>query len=125
MDRSLDASPCRFTDIGSYVECLRIIDLTKNADAAGRQFHHFGAGFWVEFFQIRLMLERDHHQVSAGIRVAIENYIGMLAAESDEILGAVFLLLRVAKDTPILPSTVFDIFHTPRGPNVIHRMVEL
>jgi hypothetical protein len=33
--------------------------------------------------------------------------------------------LRVAKDTPIFSITIFDIFHTPRGPDVIHRMVEL
>jgi hypothetical protein len=63
--------------------------------------------------------------MSAGVGIAIEDHIRVLASERDEILRAIFLLLRIAKDTPVFSIAIFDIFHTPWGPDVIHRMFEL
>jgi hypothetical protein len=71
------------------------------------------------------MLKRDDHQVATGVGIAVQNHIGAFTPERDEILRAIFLLLQVAKDTPIFSVAVFDIFHTPWRPDVIHRMGEL
>ena len=48
----------------------------------------------------------------------------MLASISDQILSAIFHFLRHAENTSF-NFTVFHIFHTPGGPDVIHRMDEL
>ena len=90
-----------------------MINIPQNSHATCSQLHHLGAGRRVELLKVRLMVNRDHHQMTAGVGIAVEDHKGALAAERDQVLGAVFLCLRRAKDTTI-GFTAFDIFHTPR-----------
>lgn len=70
------------------------------------------------------MDEGDDHQMSARVGIAVEDHKRPLAAIRDEILRAVCHRLRNAKHTAFCFVVIFDVFHTPRGPEVIH-VVEL
>ena len=59
--------------------------------------------------------------MSAGVGIAVENHERMLTAKHDEILRAIGLGLRVAKYTAVFFVVILNIFHTPRGPEMIHR----
>jgi len=114
-----------FANVCAHIEGLWIVYIAQDRHAAGGQFHHFCARLWIELLEIRLVVKRDDHQMSAGVGIAVQNHISVRAPKCDEILRAIFLLLRVAKDTPVFFMITFNIFHTPWRPDMIHRMVEL
>jgi hypothetical protein len=125
VNMSLHACTRGFPHVCAHIEGLRIVYVAQDGHATRGQFHHFCARLWIEFLKIRLVVKRDNHQMAAGIGIAVQNHIRVRPAKCDEILRAIFLLLRIAKDTPIFFMIIFDIFHTPWRPDMIHRMVEL
>ena len=109
-------------NVGSDIERLRMVDPAQDSHAAGGQFHHFGAGLGIELFEIGDVLKGDDHQMTAGIWIAVQDHIGAFSPEGDQVLNAILFFLRHAENTPNF-LVAFDIFHTPRGPDVIHKLV--
>ncbi len=124
MDMGLDPCPRRFADVRAHIERLRAINLSEDGHAACRQFHHLSPCQRIELLQVRFMIKWDYHYMPAGIGIAIEDHVSAPAAERDQVLYTIFQSLRATEHTPIF-FIAFNIFHTPWGPEVIHRMAEL
>ena len=112
VDMSQHTRAASLPNVRADVEALRLVNIFQNGCTAGCKFHHLGTRFGSEFFERSDMLKWIDHDMSACVRVAVENDIDTLAAIYDEILHAVLHFLRYAKGASIF-FVVFQIFHTP------------
>ncbi len=120
-----DSGARRPTEIHPDVKSVRFVDLAQRCLAILRKVRHFVRGRFggrVEFTHVSI---RRNHQMSADVRVAIENDEIALAAMQDEILHVVGrTFVGYTEDAVLfvghLGSGCGDVFMPPRAPESIH-----
>ena len=66
------------------------------------------------------MRHRRNHDVPARVRIQVQDDERQLAAFDDQVFLVVRTRQCIAKDAAFLLGTIFDVFHTPGGPDPFH-----
>jgi hypothetical protein len=66
-----------------------------------------------------LMRIGDAHDMPAGIRIAVEDHEGVLAAKENQVIEIPVRRSRQTKDTAFNVFIFLDILHTPWCPNMV------
>ena len=114
------ARPGGSADVGSHVEALGRIDRAQRVHGAREQFHNLGPGGRFEQFKAGRVLVGHHHQVTAGVRVAVEHDESRFAARQDQVARSVGQIQCGAKDAAGHGFVILNVFHPPGRPELIH-----
>jgi len=127
VDVICEPGPCRTSDIHTDIEAFGLVRFAQGLLASLDQIHHLvGCLFW-RGTQLGDMLVRGYHQVSADIRITIENNEIVLAAMNDKIASIVgWILLGNAEDAGrcgLFRTGGVDIFVPPGTPKYFHEEI--
>ena len=127
VDVICDPGTRRTSDIHTDIEAFGLVRFAQGLLASLHQIHHLvGCLFWRRT-QPGDMLVRRYHQVSADIRIAIENNEIVLAAMNDKIAGIVgWILLANAEDAGrcgLFRTGGVDVFVPPGTPKYFHEEI--
>ena len=94
-----DAGAGDSAKVHAHIKSLRLIDFSQRSLAPLHEIHHLIGDFLVCYRQIADVRVRRNHQMTADVRVPVEDYEVMIAAENYQVFqikGGI--LLRFAKD---------------------------
>lgn len=95
MDMVSDAGSGGLTEIHAEVEAVGLINFTQGGLTAPREFHQLACGFLRSGVKFRGMFVRNDQQMTADVRVDIENDIIVTGPMKDE--GALVIVDAVAQ----------------------------
>ncbi len=114
------ARPGGSAEVDAHVEALRGVNRTQRPHGAREQLHNLGARGRFEQLKAGDVLVGRHHQVPAGVRVAVEHDEGRLPARQDQVARSVGQVQRGAKDAAGHGFVILNILHPPGRPELIH-----
>jgi hypothetical protein len=121
-----DAGSPGTSQIHSQVETVRVVNFAESRLATLGQLHHFsGRLVWRGVKLAEVGVRRDH-QVTADVRIQIENYKVMAGPMHEEVLFVIGgVLLDFAEDTAgalgHVGASGSDVGVPPRAPESLHR----
>src|SRR5437899_9448184 len=107
-------------DVHSEIVSVRAIKICKSFFDPLRQRHHFRESFRLGSRKRGLMRIRNHHHVSRGIGVAVQDHEIFPGAQDDQGLGIIAPFRCGAKNTRLVFHASGDIAVPPGRPELIH-----
>ena len=115
-----DPGSCSLSDIRADVEAIDMIGFPQNNQRLLCEQHQLSEDFTREDLKRIDVCVGDDHEMTVGIRIAVQDDKGMLAAVQDEVFRAVLLFYEGAKQAAIVLGIFQDVFHAPGCPEMLH-----
>jgi hypothetical protein len=95
-----DAGPGSATKIHSQIESLRPVDIAQSCLTALRQIHQLVSNFLGRGIKLSDVIVRNDQQMSANVRIEIENYKVVSRAVENKLAFVVTVIsMKLAKNT--------------------------